>query len=575
MQSQTPRIRLRPLIRSGLYALAGAGLILWAPAPEGAGLAETPARAFGLGAGIAVCALALIALAASAANPRGRRDPAASAFRGPHRTDFTPLALLGRHPFDPVVCALLVAAAIALTPRAAVGTPTVLAVIGLVYGYNAWRRRSPRAWLQLTVSVAVPLALTALFLAGAEHYRFAVLASLPPATALGESLGALAERASGRRRPKLLRAAWHGIGSVRGRGDAGGPEASGAAAVAFDIRPLLQPVGRDEVRRFAARLPPDPLRRQALVLKPLFLAGAPLIAILLPTAFTDEKYVTGPDAAGQITGMAAFFALLILGYGIIGVVGSRAWRLSTTPADHLRLARFAAANGFAYSPGPEAGRGSGMLTRVLRGSRWTLANEARVTEQPSDSVAPVTQFSGFCEFRLPVALPHLLLVRRGLRAPAFSAFRAPARSQRLGLEGDFNRFFDVYCPNGYERDALYLLTPDVMAALVDGARGFDVEIIDDRLILRSRADLVTTDPGVWLTVAGAVGALSGRTRQWRLWRDDRGDGADGTAPRLLAERPTGAELAGRRLRGGASLGLGLAIGFGVLYAALTWLANAL
>ncbi|MBK0419714.1 hypothetical protein JD276_11780 [Leucobacter sp. CSA1] len=567
MTDAAARSRLgRPVIRSALYALAGVA-VLCAPGIP----ADDAGRRIGVVAGAVLCALAGLALLLGLrpARPgagdragRGRSD-------GPHRIDFTPLALLGRSPLDPVACAALLASAIAYADPGQQAVPVSLSVIGVLLGYHLWRRRSPNAWWQLALSVFLPLAVTALLLgvATTPDDRYVLLASLLPATGLGSSLGAIAERASGRRGPKRLRAAWRGVASVR--------STAGEVAVEFDVRPLLRPVSRSEARRVAGGAP-DGLRRRMLLFKTLFLVGAPLIALLIPIAFTDEDYVAGSDAPRQIAGMAAFFSLLILGYGILGVIGSRGWRQVTSAADHLRLARFAAANGFRYTPGPVSDERGNELTRRLRAEHgWEIANAVKVAQQPRDSVAPVTQFSGFGEFRLPAALPHLLLVRRGFRAPTFSAFSAPDRGQRMKLEGDFNRYFDVYCPRGYERDALYLLTPDVMAALIDGAREFDVEIIDDRLILRSREDLVTTDPGVWLTLADAVSALAGRTRQWRRWRDDRREPPESAAPRLLAERPGGAALAGRRLRGGASLGLLLAVGFGVVYGALVWLATAL
>lgn len=66
-------------------------------------------------------------------------------------------------------------------------------------------------------------------------------------------------------------------------------------------------------------------------------------------------------------------------------------------------------------------------------------------------------------------------------------------SQRLRLEGDFDRYFAVYVPPGYERDALELLTPDVMACLIDHGRHWDVEIVDDRLIVASHRFLRSSD----------------------------------------------------------------------------------
>lgn len=51
-----------------------------------------------------------------------------------------------------------------------------------------------------------------------------------------------------------------------------------------------------------------------------------------------------------------------------------------------------------------------------------------------------------------------------------------ARDQVLSLEGDFDRYFTPYCPKQYERDALSVFTPDLMALCIDEAAPFDIEI---------------------------------------------------------------------------------------------------
>jgi hypothetical protein len=57
------------------------------------------------------------------------------------------------------------------------------------------------------------------------------------------------------------------------------------------------------------------------------------------------------------------------------------------------------------------------------------------------------------------------------------------KDQTLSLEGDFNEHFTLYAPKEYERDALYIFTPDLMALLIDTVAQFDVEVIDDQLFV--------------------------------------------------------------------------------------------
>ncbi len=61
-----------------------------------------------------------------------------------------------------------------------------------------------------------------------------------------------------------------------------------------------------------------------------------------------------------------------------------------------------------------------------------------------------------------------------------------AGGQTLKLEGNFNDHFTLYVPEGYERDAYYVFTPDVMAVLIDHGDKFDIEVVDDELVFYSK-----------------------------------------------------------------------------------------
>ncbi|HEY0965151.1 MAG TPA: hypothetical protein VGE13_01600 [Candidatus Saccharimonadales bacterium] len=58
-----------------------------------------------------------------------------------------------------------------------------------------------------------------------------------------------------------------------------------------------------------------------------------------------------------------------------------------------------------------------------------------------------------------------------------------SKDQTLSLEGDFNNYFTLYAPKQYESDALYVFTPDVMAAVIDAGQAYDMEVIDDNLMI--------------------------------------------------------------------------------------------
>ncbi len=98
----------------------------------------------------------------------------------------------------------------------------------------------------------------------------------------------------------------------------------------------------------------------------------------------------------------------------------------------------------------------------------------------SDPKGPRNAFR-YLTARLPRELPHLMI--DSLQNGRLRSF-LPG-TERISLEGDFDRYFSVHAPEGYERDALELLTPDVMACLIDYGRSWDIEVVEDRLIVAS------------------------------------------------------------------------------------------
>lgn len=140
----------------------------------------------------------------------------------------------------------------------------------------------------------------------------------------------------------------------------------------------------------------------------------------------------------------------------------------------------------------------------------------------------------FMEMRLSRPLPHLMIdSRRNGRLHSY----LPG-VQRLSLEGDFDKYFTTYVPQGYERDALQLLTPDVMVCLIDHGRHWDIEIVEDRLIVASHRFRRASDRAevtALLLFAELFGAELGH------------QASTYTDPRAVRPRSQVAE-AGRRLR---------------------------
>lgn len=300
----------------------------------------------------------------------------------------------------------------------------------------------------------------------------------------------------------------------------------------------------------------------ALLLMPAVLATILASSLTMELPFT----IVLPDWIDWMRGLVIVAALWV-------AIGLWIWSLVllSLPFDTRRgiaIARFAAERGLLYSRngfapdrlgilfaegrGPAAPRRPARLAHRPDPSRASLFRSTfslwRGDRGPNPSLQiAVAAYSGgksdpkgprhafrFMEMRLPRALPHLMIDAR--RNGSLRSL-LPG-TQRLSFEGDFDRYFTVYVPQGYERDALQLLTPDVMVCLIDHGRRWDIEVIEDRLIVassrfRRRSD--RADVTALLLFSELIGAELGH------------QAANYTDPR--AERPrTQVAEAGRRLR---------------------------
>jgi len=91
-----------------------------------------------------------------------------------------------------------------------------------------------------------------------------------------------------------------------------------------------------------------------------------------------------------------------------------------------------------------------------------------------------TQTFNFMCVKLPRNVPHIMLNSKGnFMNPDIGNYNV----QKIALEGDFSKYFDLYIPPNYHVDVLQLFTPDVMATLLDFGKDFDFEFINDDLYI--------------------------------------------------------------------------------------------
>ncbi|MFF2631353.1 hypothetical protein ACFVR6_00570 [Microbacterium sp. NPDC058021] len=313
-----------------------------------------------------------------------------------------------------------------------------------------------------------------------------------------------------------------------------------AASVPFDARPLLDPVDDAEAGRLAADLrrtgrAPGGLTGGALVgVIVLGLVALFILPAAFQTLFAVVTFTTGGPDVAEVA-FASVVLLVLLGGAVVGgILLIRSGRRAQARR-WFRLDRFARANGMRYVPRLTATPLPGMIfglgsarqaTDLVRGEEPRFVEFGNYQYTTGSGKNRTTHKWGYIAVKLDIPLPHIVLDATGNNSLFGSNLPLTFdKDQRLGLEGDFDRYFALYCPAGYERDALYLFTPDVMARFIDNAAALDVEIVDDWLFLYSKRELSTTDPATWAWLFGAVAAVLGKLDQWERWRDDRLRGA--------------------------------------------------
>ena len=356
----------------------------------------------------------------------------------------------------------------------------------------------------------------------------------------------------------------------------------------FDARPLLEPVDPR-----AARAHVQELRRSGRAPSGPGAAGI-VIGVVVAVVFLSIFGSVFAGIAGSVIrmgsdgggGFGALFAIvpMILLVAVLGVAGVAIWRFASgaSAVRWYRLDRFAQANGMTWHPvsadpplpGMVFSQGrSRQATDVIRGTRPRFVEFGNYRYTTGSGKNETTHHWGYVAVKLSTPLPHIVLDATSNNALFGSNLPASFdKSQRLSLEGDFDRHFSLYCPHGYEADALYLFTPDIMVRFIDHAAALDVEIVDDWLFLYAKREFSTLDPATWSWLFSVVGALIDKFGQWERWRDDRLTASAPTAmrtdvggpaplvdaagalpfaaPTTALRPPPGVAQSGRRLRRG-------------------------
>lgn len=295
----------------------------------------------------------------------------------------------------------------------------------------------------------------------------------------------------------------------------------------IDYGPLLGTPAPQDVAAFRAQREHDPAfsAGRAAVTNGVIIGVLGLIVTMVFLGFTTAPLgfgIVDQNLPALIFGL--FMAVITAGIVALTVFAIRhSVRFSNSRWPRwLKLDAFARANGMVFSPrdaspaypGAIFGVGGGRTTTEhFRSADDRFLDYGNYQFVTSNGKSSTTHTWGFLALHLDRTLPHMVLDASGNNG-LFGTSTLPAtfdKSQVLSLEGDFNRYFTLYCPRAYERDALYVFTPDLMALLIDNASPFDVEIIDRWMFVYSTVAFDLEQPGLHQRMLQIVDTVGSKT----------------------------------------------------------------
>jgi len=254
----------------------------------------------------------------------------------------------------------------------------------------------------------------------------------------------------------------------------------------YDFSTLNGPVTQKDVEAYRARF----VKKMTTITK-VIIGFLIAVAIMILGAIVLSTAMYGPDITTMV--WLGIFALIAVGIASGNVI--RRKRLT-------RLLAFATANNiqlvadYANPAYPGIIFSQGHSRSILEA--FVFANGFEVgnyTYSTGSGKQRRTYNWSYMRVKLVRRLPHMLLDARKNNMFNSSVSNLPislTKDQAMRLEGNFNDYFTLYAPKGYEADALYVFTPDVMAALVDFGASHDIEVIDDDLIFYQRGSIDLT-----------------------------------------------------------------------------------
>lgn len=298
-------------------------------------------------------------------------------------------------------------------------------------------------------------------------------------------------------------------------------EAQQTVSAAIDFSPLESVVTPEDIKAFKASRPKAPGMPVGLHVSIVILVAMVVFSVFIGSFISSGGRASTVPSFVPFLWVGSFIAFL----AVLHIASRR--RMSTL----VRLERFAAANNMLLRSDVKSPSFAGMIfdeghTRELKEGLvmpdgTELGNYQYVTGSGKNRS---THSYGFIKIPLARSLPHMVLDARsnnlfGALSNLPDTFSA---DQTLSLEGDFDKYFTLYAPKQYERDALYVFTPDVMAKLIDEGSKYDMEVIGKELYVYTSVRLNLTDRATLQSLFTIISTIAEELRdQTEHYADER------------------------------------------------------
>lgn len=251
----------------------------------------------------------------------------------------------------------------------------------------------------------------------------------------------------------------------------------------LDYTPLTDPVSSADIQAFkTGELAAAPQKSSAISTTALITVASVLVVFIAIFAA-----VSASSPLGMVPMVVGIIIVSLL---VGGIYASTRLREKTL----AKLYKFATRNQLVLSHDVSSPNYVGMIfgegdARVLRES-LVFPGSIEIGNYQYDTgsgKSRQTHHWGYVRIKLARRLPNMVLDAKsnnffGVISNLPDSF---SKGQKMSLEGDFDNYFTLYAPTEYKTDALYVFTPDVMSAIIDSGKSYDMEVVDDNLMIYS------------------------------------------------------------------------------------------